>query len=302
MADIDLTQDEAGKLMAAKKAPAHICAPVQHRGPAKNFQSERAVLMTTEQEIEKLLNDYRAWLKDKTMLREVNIDWVEITTPYLDRHNDALQIYARAENGGYLLTDDSYTIHDLEASGCNLHTEKRQDLLSMTLKGFGVRMNNEAIEVHASPENVPARKHNLIQAILAVNDLFYLAQPVVENLFLVDVIAWLDANDIRYTPKVKFTGISGFDHLFDFVIPKSAGKQPERIVQAINRPTRDTAEAFIYKWSDTRKVRPRDSMAYALLNDFEQSVSAGVLDAFRNYQIHPVPWSRKAEAATELAA
>ncbi|MGA2595315.1 MAG: DUF1829 domain-containing protein [Bryobacteraceae bacterium] len=258
--------------------------------------------MTTAQEIEKLLNDYRAWLKDKTTLREVSDSWIEITTPYLDRHNDALQIYARAENSGYVLTDDSYTIHDLEASGCNLHTEKRQDLLTMTLNGFGVRMNNEALEVHASPENFPARKHNLIQAILAVNDLFYLAQPVVESLFFEDVIAWLDASDIRYTPRVKFTGISGFDHLFDFVIPKSASRQPERIVQAINRPTRETAEAFIYKWSDTREVRPAESKAYAVLNDFEQPVSGGVLDAFRNYQIHPVPWSRRAEVVTELAA
>ena len=74
-------------------------------------------------EIEKLLDDYRAWLRDKTTLRQVNGEWVEITTPYLDRHNDALQIYARAENGGYVLTDDSYIIHDLEASGCNLHTK-----------------------------------------------------------------------------------------------------------------------------------------------------------------------------------
>ena len=211
--------------------------------------------MTMVQEIEKLLNDYRMWLKDKTTLREVNGSWVEITTPYLDRHNDALQIYARAENGGYVLTDDSYTIHDLEASGCNLRTEKRQDLLKMTLNGFGVRMNNEALEVQATPEDFPARKHSLIQAILAVNDLFYLAKPVVESLFWEDVVAWLEANDIRFIPKVKLTGISGFDHLFDFVIPKSPRKQPERIVQAINRPTRDNAEAFIYKWSDTREVR-----------------------------------------------
>ncbi len=215
--------------------------------------------MTTALEIEKLLNDYRAWLRDKTTLRELNGAWVEITTPYLDRHNDALQIYARAENGGYILTDDSYTIHDLEASGCNLNTEKRQDLLKMTLNGFGVRMNKEALEVHASPENFPARKHTLIQAVLAVNDLFYLAQPVIESLFFEDVIAWLENNDVRFTPKVKFTGISGFDHLFDFVIPKSPRKQPERIVQAINRPTRDNAEAFIYAWSDTREVRPPES-------------------------------------------
>jgi len=123
-------------------------------------------------EIEKLLKDYRDWLKDKTTLREVNSSWVEIATPYLDRHNDTLQIYARRENGGFLLTDDSYTIHDLESSGCNLDTEKRRALLRMTLNGFGVKLNEEAIEVHTTPENFPVRKHNLIQAILAVNDLF----------------------------------------------------------------------------------------------------------------------------------
>ena len=39
-------------------------------------------------EIERLLIDYREWLKDKTMLREVNGSWVEITTPYLGRHNE----------------------------------------------------------------------------------------------------------------------------------------------------------------------------------------------------------------------
>src|SRR5271165_764777 len=199
--------------------------------------------MTTAQEIEKLLNDYRAWLKDKTALRELNGEWVEITTPYLDRHNDALQIYARPQNGGYLLTDDSYTIHDLESSGCTLSTGKRQDLLRMTLNGFGVKLNKDALEINASPESFPIRKHNLIQAMLAVNDLFYLAKPMVESLFLEDVIVWLDANEIRYTPKVKFTGTSGYDHLFNFVIPKSR-KQPERVIQAINRPTRDSAEAF----------------------------------------------------------
>jgi hypothetical protein len=252
-------------------------------------------------DIEKLLNDYRAWLKEKTTLREVDGSWVEITTPYLDRHNDALQIYARQENGGYLLTDDSYTIHDLEASGCNLHTEKRRDLLNMTLNGFGVKIDKEALQIRATAESFPLRKHNLIQAMLAVNDLFYLAKPVVESLFYEDVIAWLDGNDIRYTPKVKFTGISGFDHPFDFVIPKSR-KQSERILQAINRPTRDSAEAFIYAWSDTREVRSPESKAYAILNDEEQPISSSVVEAFRNYHIKPVPWSQRVDVVLELAA
>ena len=251
-------------------------------------------------EIEILLKNYREWLKDKTTLRQLNGSWIEITTPYLDRHNDALQIYVRSENGGFVLTDDSYIIHDLEASGCKLDTEKRKDLLQMTLNGFGVKLNADAIEVSATPENFPLRKHNLIQAMLAINDLFYLAKPVVESLFYEDVVAWLDANDVRYTPNVKFTGISGYDHHFDFAIPKSK-RQPERIVQAINRPTRDTALLFINAWTDTRQVRAPDSKAFAVLND-EQPISAGIIDAFRNYNIRSVPWTQRIEVVTELAA
>ncbi len=251
-------------------------------------------------EIESLLNDYRVWLKDKTTLRELNGSWVEITTPWLDRHNDALQIYARRENGGFVLSDDSYTIHDLEGSGCSLSTDKRRDLLRMTLNGFGVKLNNEAIEVHATPENFALRKHNLIQAMLAVNDLFYLAKPVVESLFYEDVVAWLDASDIRYMPRVKFTGISGYDHQFDFAIPKSR-IQPERILQAINRPTRESALHFINAWGDTRQVRAPESKAYAVLND-DQPVSEAVIDALRNYDIRPVLWGERLDMVTELAA
>jgi hypothetical protein len=251
-------------------------------------------------EIEQLLHNYREWLKDKTTLRQVNGSAVEITTPYLDRHNDAFQIYARRENGGFILTDDSYIIHDLEASGCQLDTEKRKDLLQMILHGFGVKLNHDAIEVHATPENFPLRKHNLIQAMLAVNDLFYLAKPVVESLFYEDVVAWLDANDIRYTPNVKFTGISGYDQRFDFAIPKSR-KQPERIVRAINRPTRDSALLFINAWGDTRQVRDPESKAYAVLND-EQPISGAVIEALRNYDIRSVPWTQRVDVVSELAA
>jgi hypothetical protein len=251
-------------------------------------------------EIEKLLRDYRDWLKDRTTLRQVNGTWVEITTPYLDRHNDALQIYVRSENGVFILTDDSYIIHDLEASGCKLDSEKRKDLLKMTLNGFGVKLNAEAIEVHATPENFPLRKHSLLQAMLAVNDLFYLAKPIVESLFYEDVVGWLDANDIRNTPNVKLTGISGYDQHFDFIISKSR-KQPERIVQAINRPTRDSALQFINAWVDTRQVRTPESKAYAMLND-EQPISGAVIEALRNYEIRPVPWTQRIEVVTELAA
>jgi len=182
----------------------------------------------------------------------------------------------------FILTDDGYTIEDLEQTGCKLESRKRQDLLRMTLNGFGVQMEDKALQVHASPDNFALRKHNLVQAMLAVNDMFYLAVPMVASLFYEDVVAWLDFHDVRYTPKAKFTGKTGYDHLFDFVIPKSR-KQPERIIQTINRPSRDTAQAVVLSWIDTKEVRSPDSRAYALLNDSEQAVSPAVVEALRSY-------------------
>lgn len=252
------------------------------------------------QDIEKLLNDYVAWLRDKTVLREV-ADSVEITTPYLDRHNDYVQIYAKRVNGSYLLTDDGNTIDDLEQSGCKLQSTKRQDLLRMTLNGFGVQLHANALEVHASADTFALRKHNLIQSILAVNDMFYLAAPTIASLFYEDVVAWFDLNEIRYTPKVKFTGKSGFDHMFDFVIPKSA-RQPERVVRAINRPNKDAAGSILWAWGDTREGRSGESRAFAVLNDSEQAVSPSVLDALKNYEVRPILWSKREAARQELAA
>ena len=252
------------------------------------------------EEVRHLMDQYVAWLKDRTTLREVN-DFVEVTTPYLDRHNDYLQFYIRRNNTGFILTDDSYIIEDLRRSGCKLDSSKRRELLKMTLNGFGIQLEGDALLVHATNDNFNLRKHNLVQAMLAINDLFYLAEPIVASLFLEDVTAWLELHEIRFTPKVKFTGRSGYDHLFDFVIPKSK-RAPERIVQAINRPNKDTAQAAAFAWIDTKEVRPPDSKALAFLNDSDNIPSPTVTDALANYELRPVLWTEREKVREELAA
>lgn len=251
-------------------------------------------------DIETRVDQYLLWLKDRTKLRQI-ADIIEITTPYLDRHNDYLQIYAQRHNGGYILTDDGYILNDLILSGCNLESPKRQDLLHITLNGFGIQLNKEALEVRANNENFALKKHNLIQAMLAVNDLFYLSVPMITSLFMEDVTNWLDAFNIRYLPRVKLTGKSGYDHVFDFAIPKS-NKSPERIVQAINAPKKDSVSAFAWAWIDTRDERSQDACAYALLNDSEHDISSAVLDALRNYDVKPILWSDRDSVKDELVA
>jgi hypothetical protein len=246
-----------------------------------------------------LIGGYYDWLKAKTSLRELN-GWLEITTPYLDRHNDYIQIYLRKEGEEWLLTDDGYTLADLAQSGCDIDTPRRKALLASTLNGFGVQMNGEALVVRAFPENFSLRKHSLLQAILAVNDLFFVARANVESFFFEDVALWLDEADVRYSPNVTFVGRSRYSHQFDFVVPKSR-QAPERILRVINNPNKDNAQSVAFAWVDTKDVRPADSLAYAVLNDREHKIGDAVKDALRNYDITPIPWSAR-EGFKELLA
>ena len=251
-------------------------------------------------ELTKLLDQYHDWLRDKTSLRELN-DWVEITTPYMDRHNDLLQIYAKRAGDGFVLTDDGYILDDLEQSGYRLEGHRRMGLLTLTLNGFGVQRVENELQVRVNSDNFARRKHNLLQAMLAVNDLFYLAQPRVANLFYEEVVSWLDISQVRYITNAKFTGTSGYDHLFQFCIPKSIEK-PERLLRTINRPTREQAHLTAFSWIDIKDVRPEGARIYAILNDFQKNVPSNVIEAMRSYEINPILWSDRDQMKEELAA
>jgi len=135
----------------------------------------------------------------------------------------------------------------------------------------------------------------LVQAILAVNDLFHIASPTVKSLFKEDVAAWLDLQEVRYLPDIQFTGRSGYVHQFDFAIPRSK-TAPERILKAINNPTKDAAQSLIFAWLDTREARPGDSQAVSFLNDEGKPIPAPVLDALQQYEIITFPWSHRDRA------
>jgi hypothetical protein len=251
--------------------------------------------MTGNEFVESYLN----WLRQRMSTEEFE-GVCEITTPFLDRHNDRLQIYVRRnDKGRLLLTDDGYILSDLETSGCPINTEHRKYMLQTTLRGFGVQEKEGELFIESDEGQFPRAKHSLLQAMLNVNDLFLTARPHVAQLFTEDVAHFLDQHDVRYTPNVEFTGRSGFLHRFDFVIPKSR-KKPERMIKSINHPTKENARLLIFSWTDTKDTRPPSEM-YAFLNDIENQINSEIFAALQSYDISPVPWSRREQFTQALA-
>jgi hypothetical protein len=252
-------------------------------------------------DIEILLNDYYSWLKSETETRKIN-QWMEVTTPYTDRHNDHIQIYVREnETGKLTITDDGYIINDLKMSGCDINTPKRKLFLQNVLNGLGVKNDGSILYVESTLPEFPLKKHSLVQAMLAINDLFYTSKPHVSSLFLEDVSNWLTKANVRYIDNVKFSGKSGYDHFFNFVIPSSTN-QPERIVQALNSPDKNNVELFLFAWTETKDTRRPNTKAYTILNDTQNIVQPSVIDALRQYDVVPIEWANKRKYEEELAA
>jgi hypothetical protein len=140
--------------------------------------------------------------------------------------------------------------------------------------------------------------------MLAVNDMFVMGQPRVASFFFEDVRNFLDANSVRYTPRVKLAGKSGYDHGIDFLIPKSRTR-PERILQAIAAPKRDNIFAYLWTLSDTRAARTGASQAeaeaYAFLNDQDQTIGGDVIEALGVYNVVPAVWSQRHSYVQALA-
>ena len=246
-----------------------------------------------------LVNEYTQWLRENITVTDVGTG-CEITTPFTDRHNDYLQIYLQRDGDKFKLTDDGYILSDLRSSGVEITTGKRAEILQTILRGLDVILDENELMVYATRENLAQQQHQLTQAMLAVNNLYVIAKPKVASLFYEDVERFLRLHQIQFTPKPNFLGKTGYEYEFDFAIPPSE-QAPERLIKAINTPTRDNVSSLIFSLNDTRKSRPDHSQAIAFLNDTNNEVSTDTINALDAYEIKHYSWTTREESISYLS-
>ncbi len=249
-----------------------------------------------------MIEGYLQWIRDNTLIKSIEDEKkYSISTPFLDRHNDHVNIYAQKTEHGIRLTDDGFTIADLSMSGMEISSPKREKIYNSILKGFGVKSNERhELFIEATPQNIGQKKHYLIQAILAVNDMFTLSQENVFSLFKEDVELYFRSNNIIHTRDVKMAGKSGLDNNIDFLVPSSRTK-PERLIQAVNTPKKDAIRLAAFAFNDIAEIRTEQISFYVIYNDMDKSISTEVLSVLDNYQIKSIPWTQKERCAEEFA-
>lgn len=247
-----------------------------------------------------LKEKYIKWLEDEITVNKIG-EYLEITSPFLDRYNDYLQVYAKLKNNKeIILTDDSYIINNLQISGIDINSSKRKQLLESFLNKYNVKLEKDALVIKSGIEDFPQKILFLMQAMLNVDDMFMLSQNKVASIFLEDVTEFLDSKEIFYSKDVSFIGKSGFVYSYEYLLQRTKEK-PERLCKVINNPNKQNFQNTIFMWNDTKETREKDSQLIVFLND-ENQIDSTVIEGFKNYEVNTISWSEREKYLNLLRA
>lgn len=246
--------------------------------------------------INSLMNDYYAFLKEKTLVTASDSsDWVEISTPFVGLFNDTVDIYAKKEGNRIILSDDGNTLRNLELSGLEIsRSPKRKEILDRILLNYGVRISNDELTTEATERDFPQKKLNLIAAISETADMYYLARHTVASVFREDVKAYLDEQELIYTPYFISKGSTGLEFTFDFQI---AYRNTEIVIKSFNSINKMNLPHFLFTWEDIKKVREQQTqkeiIGLAVINDIDREVNDEYLSALESKGAKHILWSQR---------
>ncbi|MBI5747738.1 MAG: DUF1828 domain-containing protein [Nitrospinae bacterium] len=257
--------------------------------------------------IDQLINDYYRFLRQKTVITELpSSEWIEISTPFTDVFNDTIEIYAKKSNGTIILSDDGRTLKNLELSGVEIsRSQNRREIFERILLNYGVQLENKELIAEATETTFPQKKLNLLAAISEANDLYVIAKHTVAGLFREDVKAYLDEQELVYTPYFISKGSTGLEFTFDFQI---AYRKTELLIKAFNTINKLNLPYFLFAWDDVKQVREKQTekkvIGLAVINNEDREVKDEYLEALRNKGAESILWKdrNKPESIRKLKA
>lgn len=247
------------------------------------------------------IKNYLQWLETNMRQENIGPNIVEITTPFLDRHNDYTQIYLEElSDQSFIVSDKGYTVTDLKLSGVDMSTDKRSAIFQQILNRLGIEFDTqtETLFIKCKQNRIPEVQHTLLQGMLDINDMFYLNTETVANLFYSDVKEFFTSNSIYFTEDMEIRGRSGLPHSYPFFLQNNK-THPDRFVRLSNRFTRGEAERHMFAWEDVAKKRNisgKMSSLIILINDTKK-VNEELLSNITQYDssIVPLLWSTRKE-------
>lgn len=253
----------------------------------------------------KLSNVYFDWIKKEVEFKNVDKNYVSINTPFVDNNYDNVEIYASFINDDTVeVSDFGFTLYNLEEQGMKITPRFKTGwkIFENILNDFGVTNNQGTLIIKTSLDRFPVAKTRLLQAIMRINDIYYLNKNNVTESFNEIISKFFKSRNILFTPSFEIPNFSGASSHFDFSIPNKSDK--ERVVKTVSRPN-DVNAAKIFNF-DVRATKDTRSSKFILLvnnlkeKDLNSALKATAMDTLNDETANVLGFHEVRENNTEL--
>lgn len=246
--------------------------------------------------LNELIDKYYDFLKGRTaVITETGTEWAVINTPFLGLFNDTLEIYAKKESNRIVLSDDGITLKNLDLIGSSVsRSPKRKELMERILLNYGIQFYEGEFITEADENTFAQKKHNMVSAISEINDMYMLAKHTVASVFKEDVQAYLEEQQIIYTPQFISKGSTGLEFTFDFQI---AYRNKEIVIKSFNSVNKLTLSGFLFTWGDIKNVREqitnKEVIGLALINNEDKEIQNEYIEALKSKNADFILWTER---------
>lgn len=253
-----------------------------------------------DNKVESYLDGYLKFLKDKSNEIQISPNVTKLTLPFLDNLNDCTEVFIIKKETEYIITDNGETISNLNFNGIEIKSSSRKNIFNNILNSYGAILDDGALVIRASENNLYLKKHMLLQCIIKINDMYVLNRANIQNIFLEDVKSFFDTQNVRYIANHRISGKSGLDAYFDFAIPK-LDKKPMTLIKVVNKLDKDRVKQIIFDWNDTKDISTEEMRILVIFNDQDNQIKNENIEALKNYGLNSIPWSKKDSLLPEVA-
>ncbi|ADU95988.1 Domain of unknown function DUF1828 [Thermovibrio ammonificans HB-1] len=254
--------------------------------------------------VRNLIKSYYEWLTKKVDVIDLEgSDWILVGTPFENFLGDLIDLYIRIEGNEIIISDRGETLSNLEFAGVEIsRSKKRKEIFESILLSHGVMSDGESIFVRATERDFVKRKHQLIQAILQINDMFFLSREHITSIFKEDVRKFLEEDlKIPVAQDIILRGKSGLEFNVDFFITT---REAEKMIKASNSVNKSIVATFLFAWEDVKEIRAKKKPleAIMIINDTNRDVSEDYLNALKQKGANYILWSKRYEEVKKLIA
>ncbi len=233
---------------------------------------------------------YLNWI-NKSNYTDLKNEWIEIKTPFTDFTGSYIYLFAKKIDDKYYLTDYGNILNELDMHNIQIKGQRKKLLYKILLsQKCNIGNNNDIYIEFFNITDFPKYKHQLIQAIINISDLFLTSKSNIENLFLFDVVEFLDKNEISYSSRpYSLQGKSELTNTFDLNIGQIKKRNiPTLHTRIINRLTDNSMKSLIFATTDL-SLDKNEKIA-TILNDIDNKIDDKKIKILENANIEVIHW------------